>query len=93
MTCPNCTPRPSHKSDLYLTSHVRFSFTSLSALTPEGDCFTCGGKKNSFSALGKEGKGKMVVESKVIFALLLLFAPGFDAFGFGGSRRYGGSYR
>ena len=64
MTCPNCTPRPSHKSDLYLTSHVRFSFTSLSALAPEGDCFTCGGEKTVFQLLAKRERIKWLLSQR-----------------------------
>ena len=75
----------------YISRQVQlhFSFSSYAW----GGLFYPWGVKRQFAALGKEGKGKMVVRtcSKELFTILLLFAPGFDAFR--GSRRYGGSYR
>ena len=58
VTWTNCTPRPSHKGDLYMNPHVPFCLISLSALTPRGTIDRTPVKRvNDCSAPGKEEKG------------------------------------
>ena len=61
MTWSQLYPTSFAQSDLYLTSHVTFGFTSLSAPTPEGDRFPRGGERQFFSSW-QRGKRWLLVQ-------------------------------